>query len=503
MRSSSNITSSMWAKWTLIMIAGLGLLRLGLMILSPLGLHGDEAQYWAWAQELDWGYFTKPPMIAWVIAATTAVFGDAEWAARISSPILHSLTAYVIFRTARFSFDARTGFWAALIYLLMPAIWLSCGIVSTDVPLLLCWAVALNAWLHLRARAHWGYAVQLGIALGLGILSKYAMLFFFPALALAVLLDPPTRKAMLSKYGLIAAILTAIIITPNILWNLQNDFATVTHTIANANLKGIPFHPLELAGFILSQLPVFGPPSFILLMVAIGAAFKSRLQSPAKWLAIFTLSPLLIICLEALLSRANANWAVTAYISGAILTAHMLVSFWPKWGKRFMIGTSMITLFCLSAVITVLNPALANSLGAANSLKRLRGWPATVELVTARYEAGHNDLAFSHIVVDNRRVFFDFNYYGLSPHGNSTAAPLAMWNRHAAPQNHAELNHALPDGTSGPVLIINYYETAQDDLREDFKQLTALPEITLELGGGKVRRYNVWAGYGYKRATAR
>jgi len=66
-------------------------------------------------------------------------------------------------------------------------------------------------------------------------------------------------------------------------------------------------------------------------------------------------------------------------------------------------------------VVTVLNPPLANMLGAANSLKRLRGWPATVELVTTRYEAGHNDLAFSHIVVDNRRVFFDFNYYGLSP----------------------------------------------------------------------------------------
>ena len=78
-----------------------------------------------------------------------------------------------------------------------------------------------------------------------------------------------------------------------------------------------------------------------------------------------------------------------------------------------------------------------------------------------------------------------------------------MWNRRAAPQNHAELNHALPDGTSGPVLIINYYKTAEEDLREDFKRLTPLPPITLDLGGGKVRSYNVWAGYGYSKTTER
>ena len=503
MSHSAEISTPNWAAWTLVIIIGLGVMRLGLMILSPLNLHGDEAQYWAWAQALDWGYFTKPPMIAWVIAATTFIFGDAEWAVRLSSPLLHSVTAYLIFRTARFSFDAKTGFWAALIYLLMPAVWLSSGIVSTDVPLLLCWIIALNAWLHLRERPHWGYALQLGIALGLGILSKYAMLFFFPALGLAILMDPPSRKSLMSKYGFIAALLTSLIITPNILWNLQNDFATVTHTVANANLKGVPFHPRELAEFILSQLPVFGPPSFILLIGAIWASFKGRLHSPAIWLAAFTLSPLLIICLEALLARANANWAVTAYITGSILAAHMLVTFWPQWGRRFMIGLSLITLFCMSLISAVLIPGLGDQIGLSNSLKRLRGWPATVELIKAQYEQGHNDLAFSHIAVDNRRVFFDLNYYGIPHDGSAGTPPLHMWMHHAAPQNHAELNHPLPDGAAGPVLVIAYFKNYTPKLREDFDYLEPLPPITLELGGGKVRRYNAWAGYGYKRTTGR
>ena len=36
----------------------------------------DEAQYWTWAQHLDWGYFSKPPGIAALIAASTSMFGD-------------------------------------------------------------------------------------------------------------------------------------------------------------------------------------------------------------------------------------------------------------------------------------------------------------------------------------------------------------------------------------------------------------------------------------------
>jgi 4-amino-4-deoxy-L-arabinose transferase-like glycosyltransferase len=81
-----------YQKWTLLLIAALLTFRVGALLVSPLGLHGDEAQYWAWSKDLDWGYFTKPPLIAWTIWVTTSLFGDAEWAVRLSSPVLHSIT---------------------------------------------------------------------------------------------------------------------------------------------------------------------------------------------------------------------------------------------------------------------------------------------------------------------------------------------------------------------------------------------------------------------------
>ncbi len=66
----------------LLVIGVLVAIRVGMVIATPLEIGPDEAQYWRWSGTLDFGYYSKPPMIAWAIAASTAVFGDSEWAIR-------------------------------------------------------------------------------------------------------------------------------------------------------------------------------------------------------------------------------------------------------------------------------------------------------------------------------------------------------------------------------------------------------------------------------------
>ena len=82
-------------------VIGFTTLRLFANALTGLELYGDEAQYWTWAQTLDLGYFTKPPLIAWIIAATTSVCGDAEACVRASSPLLHAGTALALYALGR------------------------------------------------------------------------------------------------------------------------------------------------------------------------------------------------------------------------------------------------------------------------------------------------------------------------------------------------------------------------------------------------------------------
>jgi len=489
------------ARKLLTILFGLLVLRLALLFIAPWGLHGDEAQYWAWSQDPAFGYFSKPPMIAWVIGATTAIFGNAEWAVRFAAPFLHFATSLMIFLAARRLFTAHIGFWAALTYALMPAVWLSSFIMSTDASLLLFWAIALHGWACLRDEeghnAHWGRVLQLGLAIGLGLLSKYAMAFMIPVIGLAILFDAPSRKALLNVKGLIIAALAFAILTPNLMWNAANDFATISHTADNANLGQNLFHPDELIKFWGDQFGVFGIIPLPLLIIALIASFKGKLSSPAKWVAALAALPLLVISLEAILSRANANWAVTAYVAAPILVAVWATQTqrrlaWLKWG---LIGQTGLVLI-IGGIAA--NERTVDAVGVNNAVKRLRAWPETTAVLQARLERE----TYAYVAADNRILFYDLNYYGSqqSSPSHKESPELTMWSLNASPAHHANLTRALPD-TNQPVLILSHHHNFEVYFREDFESLVALEPIIINLGPGKTRHIKLWRGTGYKRTS--
>ena len=63
----------MSARSGLFIILTITLWRIVLLRFDTTDLFVDEAQYWLWSQHLDFGYYSKPPMIAWVIRAATAL----------------------------------------------------------------------------------------------------------------------------------------------------------------------------------------------------------------------------------------------------------------------------------------------------------------------------------------------------------------------------------------------------------------------------------------------
>ena len=124
--------------------------RLVWLAVQPADLYPDEAQYWFWAQHPAFGYYSKPPLIAWLIALTTAAFGDSEFAIRLSAPLLHAVAAGFVYAIGARLYDKRVGFWSALAYLTAPGVSLSAYVISTDAALLPCWAAALYAFIRAR-----------------------------------------------------------------------------------------------------------------------------------------------------------------------------------------------------------------------------------------------------------------------------------------------------------------------------------------------------------------
>src|SRR5437763_8311236 len=95
-------------------LALLTVIRLAGLKLSVVDLFFDEAQYWAWSRELAFGYFSKPPLLAWTIAAAEHVCGSSEACIRAPAPLFYSGTSLLVYATARELYDRQVAYWAAL-----------------------------------------------------------------------------------------------------------------------------------------------------------------------------------------------------------------------------------------------------------------------------------------------------------------------------------------------------------------------------------------------------
>jgi 4-amino-4-deoxy-L-arabinose transferase-like glycosyltransferase len=268
---SGSATSPSRSLWTAaVIVCALTIVRLAGLRFSTVDLFFDESQYWSWSQDLALGYFSKPPLLAWLIAAAEHLCGQSEACIRAPAPLMSlviSLLAYAIGRTL---YDLRTGFWAAMLAAFGTGSVFAARIVSTDMPLVLFWALALLAYVHLLKEADRRWAVVLGLAMGAGLLGKYAMLYFLPGLVLAAALEKRARALLASPELRLALMLAVIVALPNILWNAANGF--VAFRYAGGNVIGEPIElsvmrPLE---FLATQFAVFGPAVFGVAIVLLG-----------------------------------------------------------------------------------------------------------------------------------------------------------------------------------------------------------------------------------------
>lgn len=467
-------------------VAALTLLRIAGLFLTDLNLHGDEAQYWTWSRDLDFGYFSKPPMIAWLIAATTAACGDGEACVRLSSPLLHGASSLALYFVGRELYDARVGLWSAILHATLPAVSFSSFLISTDVPLLFFWSFALLAVVRLRGGGGIWWTVLLGASVGCGMLSKYAMLYFVGCLLLSAALDRRVRAAVLGRNGAVAALIAAVLFSPNVVWNLRNGWATVSHTADNADWEGPVFHPDHMLEFLGGQFALGGPLLFVGFVVAAALALGAKARAENRLLAVFSAPILVGIALQALASRAHANWAATLYPAAVVLVAAFFAEGRRRWVRRVSAGLhGVIAILLLLAVCGAVGlPGFVK----ADPFARVRGWDVLGREVASRIE-GHG---YTAILADDRLIAASLKYY--LPERD---VPVVVWGRIGPPQNHYELTamigrdtgrHVFYVTTAGrPEGIVSRFDGVQDE-----------GEWAVRTGSRRILRFNFYALDGFK-----
>jgi len=302
----------MFLKFSVFLVISSGILKFLAIFFTDFNLFGDEAQYWVWSQNLNLGYYSKPPLLAWLISVVVFIFGSGFWILKAIPIILYFFTSYLIFLiTYKLYKNKYLAIITAFSFYLSPGVSVSSFLISTDVLLIFFWCLSLWFLLKLRENAHLSNFMILGVFLGLAFLSKYAAIYFYPCVIILIILDKKTKDIFLKNpLGLTLFLFsTLVVLLPNIIWNIQNDWITLNHTSENASLNRVGFNLFNGLEFILIQALMVGGVVFSCFFYSI-KKIKNNFQT--KFLICFSLPIFFVILVESILVRANANWAAVA-----------------------------------------------------------------------------------------------------------------------------------------------------------------------------------------------
>ena len=404
-----------------------------LAVIHALGitLYVDEAQYWTWAQDLEWGYFSKPPGVALLIAASTALFGDGTLGVKALAMLCYIASAWLARGIALRLFDEETGFWSAIAILTLPMFaWLGL-FVSTDALLTVGWLAAL--WLLLRALDSdtWLDWLLIGVVCGLGLLSKYMMIAWgVAALTWLICFD---HERLRSPKPWIAALVALLILSPNLIWNVVNDFPTLRHTAEITVGKRAVGGPSALGEFLGAQWIAFGP---ILGSAGLVLLFGGRSlwhNTRYRLLLWFALPLWGVVSVQAWKSGANANWAAPAFAPAAIAVVAWLLQ--RRWRQVLAAGLALNLL--LVSVIYHWPQLLA--LAGAESAKldpyaRARGWDDIGRQLQPLFAAHPGAV----LVADNRTVMAHLLY-----ELRAVEPPAASWDPTHSKADHYKMSTDL------------------------------------------------------------
>lgn len=357
-----------------VLVLALTLIKAGLTALAGLELHFDEAQYWTWSQQLDWSYYSKGPLIAWLIALSTSSLGQGEWQVRLPGWLLHGAFLVLVFHFAKDVWRNRAAAWLAVCIAATTPLYFTLSLVmTTDILLLMFWTWGLWAMvraLNLNDSQAWYSA---GAAIGLGALAKLSIGLLPAFVGLALLFKREWRSQLANPHLWGGLLLMLFCMTPVLYWNAQHDWVMLRHELGHVS-GDEGGRPLE---FIASQILVLSPLMVLLGVIVLRHVPVTPMQRLLWGLSIAWFGFFLFKSLDA---KVQANWAAPCYIGAIILLAGHL----PQLSR---VKTALLYTGLASSVLLSLIMIFPQIIGLTEKgfapVSKLKGWRAPLaELAT-------------------------------------------------------------------------------------------------------------------------
>lgn len=382
---------------------------------GEIGLGPDEAQYWTWSQQLDWGYYSKPPGIAWQIALTTKLLGNNELGVRFGAIVLSffiSISVYFFALAARLS--PYAALWAASIMAFSPIGFISSLFAITDVGMVLFWILASIVFTRALANQQTPNYIILGLLIMAGALFKWPIYLLW----VIILCFLPFYPFLRAKHFILGLLISTLGLLPSVIWNSQNNWVTFRHvgaTIVGGNESASTGVQCNFFEFIGSQAVLLSPIFFILFLLASVRFFRQdrTKNGPLAFCVASSFGPLLVLILASIFKKMQGNWGSFYFPAASVCAA------WYAIEKMVHGRIWLILGICLSLLISsvgLLSPVLQsqNLLNCCQIPYRISPFKHTVgwkNLEKMLIEAGYdpsNDFLFG----DKYQMSSILSFYG-------------------------------------------------------------------------------------------
>ncbi len=451
-------------------------------------LTGDEAYYWLWSKNLDYGYFSKGPGVAWTIALGTLLLGDSVPGVRLFAVLLSAGTGAGVYLLARNLYSPRVGFWSVVTILGVPLFGVRATLMTIDPLSVFFWTVAALAFWKAINSGSLGWWAITGLLIGLGALCKYTNLFLLPGIACFCGLSPKNRHALKALGFWLMVAVALLCLLPPVHWNAQHGWPTIAHLISRGGLEhGLQFHPLGPLEFIAVQAAVISPFLFAGIVTSFWNVLRAprAIADPALYLLCISLPLWTFYAVLSFNEVSEPNWAAPAYV-GAIM---LLVSVWLRWSDRFSkvrviaiagLAASIVGSIGFQAAalgptgISPLDRIFDRTRGAkdlAEKLDALRRRHGTSFFITGSYGTA-SLIAF--YLTDRPRTF--------QPRYSSPGDQFAFW---------PDYLESFP-GQSALYLAEPGDHSIPDGLRSDFTSIELIGTLSIRQDEREIRRQNVY-----------
>lgn len=312
--------------------------------------HRDEYLYLAEAHHMAWGFMEVPPLLS-VFAWITNFFGDGMFWIRIW-PALFGMLTFLLVGKIILSLGGRTFalFLGWLPFVLDGYMRLFFLFMPNFLDVFFWTLIAFSIIRFIQTQQNkWLY--WFGVAVGLGMMSKYSVAFYTASILAGILLTKH-RKIFINKHFYVASLIALLLFLPNLIWQYNHRFPIITH-MDELQQEQLKYN--SAAGFIISQIMMNFPCVFIWIagLVCVIFSEQRKLYRVFAWTYLFVIALLLVL-------RGKDYYALGAYpvlfAFGAYYLEKITMLRW-KWTRYAMITFAVaFGLFAMPLIMPLAKP---------------------------------------------------------------------------------------------------------------------------------------------------